>query len=108
MTEFNMNKNDKTEKPLKGLQDEGMVNFVCEDCGKLLLVLQLTSIAADNTPKVLTRVVVKCGDCGGFSYSKQISGQFHPGTPDDNTIFDIAADNSGAPAHDVIFEAWSK
>lgn len=112
--EFHTNKIDNEDKPLKGLQDKGMVHFSCADCGKELLVLQLTTVKTDKCSDVgdhiLTRVAVKCRDCGGFSYSQQIPGQFHPGAPSDDMAFDIREndDDGDAPEHEVLFEAWSK
>lgn len=108
MVDFQTNQIDNEDKPLKGLQDKGIVNFGCEDCGKPLLVLQLTSTLENSESNVLTNVAVRCKDCGGFSYAQQILGHFHPGAPSDNMAFDIASDTKGSPDHDVLFEAWSK
>lgn len=108
MTEFQTDKMNNNNRPLKGLQDNGMVNFTCQDCGQQLLVLQLTAVGKDAKSNVLTRVVVRCRDCGGCSYVQQISGQFYPGAPGDNMAFDISENIDGVPEHDVLFEAWSK
>lgn len=113
MVEFRTNQVNNEDKPLKGLQNKGVVNFDCADCGKLLLVLQLTSIKSDEQVDVLTRVAVFCCDCGGFSYVKQIPGQFHPGAPSDDMRFDVLdiavhANAINPPEADVFFEAWSK
>lgn len=109
-SELRTNRIDNNDKPLKGLQNKGLMNFECADCGKSLLVLQLTAIEEDNKnkAKVLTRVAVKCMDCGGFSYVQQISGSFYPGAPNDNMAFDILDDHIGAPVADVFFKVWSK
>lgn len=108
MKEFRMSQVNNEDKPLKGLQDKGVVDFLCEDCGKKLLVLQLTAIPSSTDANILTRVVVKCRDCGGCSYVQQILGQFHPGAPSDSMAFDVLSDADGVPDHDVLFEAWSK
>lgn len=108
MTEFQANQVDREDRQLKGLQNKGLVNFDCTDCGKKLLVLQLTAIENKPSTKVLTRVTVKCCGCNGFSYVQQISGQFHPGAPSDDMAFDILEDDTGAPEADVRFKAWSK
>jgi len=108
MTQFHTNQINNENKPLKGLQDRGTVDFECADCGKLLLILQLTTIPTNTKVNVLTNVVVKCRDCGGFSYVKQIVGQFHPGAPSDTMAFDVISDSKEAPETDVLFEAWSK
>lgn len=103
-----MNQVDSRDKSLKGLQNGGLVNFECADCGKPLLVLQLATVESSNKSEVLTRIVVKCGLCGGFSHVQQISGQFYPGAPSDQMVFDVLDDNIGAPEADVLFKAWSK
>lgn len=108
MVDFTNNQIDNHDKPLKGLQNEGSVNFYCADCGKYLLVLQLTTIDGDKDIDVLTRVVVFCCACGGFSHVKQIPGQFYPGAPSDDMIFDVSDDKTGAPETDVLFKAWAK
>jgi len=108
MTEFNAKQVDNIDKPLKGIEDKGLVFFKCEDCGNDLLVLQLTALSEETGAEIITRVAVKCGDCGGFSYVKQITGQFHAGAPNDNTVFDIATDSTGAPDNDVLFESCHK
>lgn len=108
MTKFRTNQVNNEDKTLKGLQDRGIVDFSCQDCGKKLLVLQLTATPASDDANILTRVVVKCRDCSGCSYVEQIRGRFHPGAPSDDMAFDILSDTDGIPSHDVLFEAWSK
>jgi hypothetical protein len=109
-TELRVNRIDSDDKSLKGLQNNGLVNFECADCGKLLLVLQLvaTVVKEFNKSEVLTRVAVKCGLCGGRSYVQQIPGQFFPGAPNDQMVFDISDDDINTPEVDVLFKAWSK
>lgn len=87
--------------------NKNLVNLECTDCGKFLLVLQLTSITENKEFKILTRVVVKC-ICGGFSCVQQILGPFCPGAPNDQMLFDILDDIDGVPEADVFFKAWSK
>lgn len=107
--ELRMNQVDNdNDKPLKGLQDKGLVNFDCPACGKLLLVFQLTAIEGSGKAEVQTRVAVKCCKCNRFSYVQQILGQFHPGAPSDQMAFDILDDDTDAPEADVLFKAWSK
>lgn len=110
MANLEANRVDREDKELKGLQDKGMVNFDCSDCGKRLLVLQLTAV--EDKPsidvEVLTRVAVKCCGCDGFSYVQQIAGRFHPGAPSDDMAFDVFDGEDGAPTADVLFKAWSK
>lgn len=108
MADFNVKQVSREDKNLKGLQDRGLMHFDCADCGTKLLVLQLTSVEDVPSAEVLTRVAVKCCGCGGFSHTKQVSGQFHPGAPSDDTAFDILQDKTGAPEADILFEAWSK
>lgn len=105
--ELQMNQIDGDDKSLKGLQNNGLVNFECADCGKLLLVLQLV-VEELNNSKVLTRVAVKCSLCGGRSYIQQIPGQFFPGAPNDQMIFDVSSDDTDTPEVDVLFKAWSR
>lgn len=104
---IDINRIDRDDKPLKGLQDRGLVNFECADCGRPLLVLRLTDMDNNDKSGVLTRIVVRCGLCFGSSYTKEICGQFYPGAPNDNMLFDVIDDNR-APEADVIFEARSK
>jgi len=100
--------NETQGKSLKGLQDKGVVIIKCADCGHELLQLQLATTDSDDKAKVLTRIIVQCGFCDGFSYVKQIPGQFYPGAPNDNMIFDIVDNVKDAPEADVIFKAWKK
>jgi len=106
--EIRTNQTDGEDRQLKGLQNKGLVNFECADCGTPLLVLQLATIKGDNKSEVLTRIAVRCGLCGGCSYVQQIPGLFYPGAPNDNMMFDISDNDTGAPEVDVLFEAWTK
>lgn len=106
--DLEVNQVNGDDKELKGLVNKGLVNFECADCGKPLLVLQLTSIEGDRGAQVLTRVVVKCQECGGFSHVQSIAGCFHPGAPNDNMAFDILDDDTGVPEAEVLFKAWDK
>lgn len=110
--EIQTNQVDGKDRPLKGLQNRGLVNFECADCGKLLLILQLVSIANNDQSEVLTRVAVLCGLCGGCSYVQQITGQFYPGAPNDHMRFDVSDFEdmlkNPVPQTDVLFKAWSK
>ena len=108
MVEIRTNQVNNDDKPLKGLQNRGLVNFDCADCEKRLLVLQLTTVERSDKAEVLTRMAVKCCKCGGFSYVQQIPGQFYPGAPSDQMGFDILDDDTGAPDADVLFKAWNK
>ncbi len=108
MTEFRFNKGDGGDKQLKGLVDKGILDFRCIDCHKHLLVLQLTDIEGNNETEILSRVVVQCCECGGFSPVLSVSGQFHPGAPNDYMAFDILDDDIDTPEADVFFKAWSK
>lgn len=84
------------------------VNFECADCGEPLLVLKLTAVEGIEKSKTFTQVVVKCILCGGFSYVQQIIGQFYPGAPSDQMLFDVLDDIDGAPKADVLFKAWRR
>lgn len=108
MADLNTRQVSREDKTLKGLQDRGIVNFDCSDCGTPLLVLQLTAVENAPIAEILTRVAVKCCGCSGFSEVQQILGQFHPGAPSDNTAFDILDDHTGAPEADILFKAWKK
>lgn len=102
------NQVDNNDRPLKGLQNRGLVNFECADCGKPLLVLQLAAVDGESRSKVLTRIAVQCGLCGGCSYVQQVSGQFYPGAPNDKMAFDVSDNDLNAPEADVLFKAWNK
>lgn len=106
--EFNAKQVNSDDKQLKGLLNRGTMDFECADCGKMLLILQLTGIEGEPKVDVLTRVAVKCLKCGGFSYVQSIPGCFHPGAPTDDMAFDILDDDAGAPEAEVIFKAWDK
>lgn len=99
---------DRKDRPLKGLVDNGIVNFQCNGCNQELLCLQLITIKDHTGAQVLTRVVVECGTCGSYSDVQQVSGKFSPGAPSDDMIFDVV-DGDGAPVEaDVFFKAWKK
>lgn len=106
--ELRTNQVSADDKDLKGLQNKGIVELECADCGKKLLWLQLTGISEGVDAQVLTRVAVKCELCGGFSYVQQVPGTFYPGAPSDQMAFDVADDIEGAPEADVLFKAWLK
>ena len=106
--EFTTNRVDSDDKSLKGLRNDGQVEFKCEGCGRSLLVLQLTSIGTRCTAEVFTRVAVRCESCGDFSLVQQISGQFHAGAPSDDMAFDVLDDDTNVPQADVLFKAWKK
>ncbi len=100
--------NKREDRPLKGLIDNGRVEFQCTGCGQELLCLQLTAIKGDDSAKVLSRVVVECGACGSYSEVSQVIGKFSPGAPSDDMSFDVA-DGEGSPIEaDVFFKAWKK
>lgn len=98
----------ENDKPLKGLQDKGQLTFECADCNIPLLILQLVSTSQTSNASVLTRVVVKCGECGGYSYVQQVGGQFYSGVPSDDMLFNIIEGDAGSPNADVFFEARKK
>ncbi|RLC89015.1 MAG: hypothetical protein DRJ03_00195 [Chloroflexi bacterium] len=106
--ELRANQVSADDKELKGLQNKGVVELECADCGEKLLCLQLAGVSGDVKAQVLTRVAVKCGICEGFSYVKQVPGTFYPGAPSDQMAFDVADDTIGAPEADVLFKAWRK
>ena len=98
----------REDRPLKGLVDNGRVDFQCNGCNRELLCLQLTTVKGYEGPLVLSRVVVECGACGSYSDVKQVTGKFSPGAPSDDMIFDVI-DGDGAPIEaDVFFKAWKK
>lgn len=107
-SKIHTNHTDGENRQLKGLHNEGIILLECAECGKPLICLQLASIEGNTRTQVLTRVVAKCGLCGGFSYVKQVLGQFYPGAPSDNMVFDILDDDTDAPEADVLFKAWKK
>jgi hypothetical protein len=37
-----------------------------------------------------------------------ITGQFYPGAPSDDMVFDIADGHDDAPEADILFQAWRK
>lgn len=104
---IDINRRDHEDKPLKGLRDKGLVNFECADCGKQLLVVRLTDMDNNDKSEIMTRIVVRCGLCSGSSYTQEVRGQFYPGAPSDDMLFDVIDDNR-TPEADVIFEANSK
>jgi len=98
----------RENRPLKGLVDNGRVYFKCNGCGQELLCLQLIAIKGNTKAKVLSRVVVECGTCGSYSDVEQVIGQFAPGAPNDDMIFDVD-DGEGAPVEaDIFFKARKK
>jgi hypothetical protein len=99
---------DSAEKKLKGLTDQGQVNFKCSNCDHELLVLQLVKTQGVDKANVLTRVAVKCGFCSGYSLVEQISGQFFPGAPNDDMMFEPIDVDTDSPQTDVLFEARNK
>lgn len=102
------NRVDSGDKQLKGLTDQGQVSFKCSNCDHELLVLQLVNTSNTNQATVLTRVAVKCGFCSGYSLVEQISGQFFPGAPNDDMMFEPIDGDAGSPQADVLFEARDK
>ncbi len=107
-SEIRTNRISAEDKTLKGLQDMGLIDFECPKCNKSLLTLQVVAIEGSNEVEILTRVGVKCRMCESFSCIQQISGQFYPGAPNDQMVFDVLNDDTGAPEVDVLFEAWNK
>ncbi|KKN91279.1 hypothetical protein LCGC14_0221470 [marine sediment metagenome] len=107
-SEIRTNRVNADDKPLKGLVNKGYKTFKCTGCNKPLLALQLTAIEGESVVEVLTRIAVLCCACKSFSCVQQISGQFHPGAPNDQMAFDVLDDDTGAPEADVLFKAWSK
>lgn len=99
---------NRKNRPLKGLIDNGRIDFQCNGCKQELLCLQLTGIKGHTGAQVLSRVVVECGICGLYSDVKQVTGKFSPGAPSDDMAFDVI-DEDGAPLEaDVFFKAWKK
>lgn len=105
-SEIHMNQ-QREDRQLKGLQDKGIREIKCADCGESLLCLQLTDIKDGERSQVITRVVVKCL-CDGYSHVEQVFGQFHPGAPSDQMAFDVLDNDTDAPEADIIFKAWRK
>lgn len=98
-------------KPKLGLQDRGLVKFDCADCSKNLMVFQITKnnvdLAAESVKSMSTKIRVQCS-CGGSSYTKDVEGQFYPGSPNDSMKFepidiDDVARQSGV---DILFRTW--
>ena len=96
------------DRELRGLKDEGQLTFRCNDCNLVLLVLQLVTTSKTAKSKVLTRVAVECGDCGGYSDVEQVVGQFFPGAPNDDMIFEPIDGDENTPITDVLFMARKK
>lgn len=107
-SEFSAHQVNEDDIKLKGLQNQGKSRFECADCGAELLVLQLVTTEQAVESEVLTRVAVHCCQCGGYSYVKQIPGQFYPGAPNDDMCFDVLDNDANAPEADVLFKAWKK
>ncbi len=104
-----MDRIDDTDRELKGLENQGQVHFSCTECNTPLLVIQKVSIRKSSGSNVLTRVAVGCGFCNqGYSSVEQISGQFYPGAPNDDTIFEPIEVDDNSPETDVLFKAFSK
>jgi len=100
--------NELTKRQLKGLTNSGMVNFECADCGKPLLCIQVVSAKNNTLNNVVSKIVVKCGMCNGYSVVKQVVGQFYPGVPEDNMSFDVFSAEEDTPESDIVFKAWEK
>lgn len=107
-SEIRMNQTSGEDRELKGLEDRGLLTLKCTNCEKELLCLQLMSIHGQDATSVLTRVVVECGMCGGYSEVQQVSGKFSPGAPSDDISFDVSEYQDGGPVADVFFKASSK
>ena len=90
---------------MKGLKDKGVVTLQCVDCSKSLLCLQLVGNNAEST---VTKVVVKCNMCGGYSTVQEIIGPFYPGAPNDSMLFEIEEPSDDDPRADVMFSARQK
>lgn len=84
------------------------MSFECAECGKSLMMFKLVTTPETTEVEVLTRIAVRCEECGGYSYVKQIPGQFYPGAPNDNMGFDILTGDENAPCADILFKAWKK
>jgi len=102
--EFEIKNGSEKKREPKGLVDGGNVEITCANCGKPLMTFQLTQL---QNNVVLTRVMVKCGFCGGHSNVEQIVGQFYPGAVSDSIVFDISENDTEVEC-DVCFKAWSK
>jgi len=100
--------NTPANRKLKGITNSGIVNFECADCGEQLLCIQVVSAKDEKQNNVTSKVVVKCGMCGGYSVVKQIVGQFYPGVPSDNMSFDVYIAEKDTPKSDIVFKAWRK
>jgi hypothetical protein len=103
-----MNKVEKDDRVLKGLQDRGLITLSCNHCEMPLLCLQLTSPADDQDGSVISRICVRCVSCEGYSDVMPVRGQFYPGAPSDDMVFDIADGYDDAPEADILFQAWRK
>ena len=91
----------KKSKEQLSWNDKGMLSVDCADCGKTLMVFQLT----DLNPTTETVILVHCGKCGGRSYKHTITGQFYPGAPDDKSHFEPLENVAGCDI-DIVFRTW--
>ncbi len=93
-----------------GLQDRGKIEIECADCGKSLMIFQITKdnndLVNDGKDAITNQILVKCGFCGGRSYSTTINGQFYPGLPNDDMYFEPIS-IEGVEC-DICFGVWPK
>lgn len=100
-----------TQREQTDIRDCGTIQLDCSECGSPLLVLQLVNRDGSDTVETttLTRVVVQCGMCNGFSIVREVRGQFYPGSPSDDMAFEPTQSGiENAPEADVTFRAWTK
>lgn len=97
---------------LLGLQNRGKREVKCADCGELLMVFQITKnnddIIRDGGKAISTQVLVDCGFCQGLSYVQTIDGQFYPGAPNDQMVFEPLEAKDARVQCDIYFKAWPK
>lgn len=114
MIEGKFDKVDRDGHEFKGLVDRGQVQFICSSCQCGLMSFQIgkdnDDLKDSGSSKALTRVAVRCEECGGYSNIEQIGGIFYPGAANDDMAFDVidSRDHADAPECDVLFSARRK
>jgi len=104
-SEIRTGRNDGSGHKSKGLVNLGTKDLCCLNCNTHLLRLQLTGVAKGG---VITRILAKCGLCGGHSKVETAVGSFYPGAANDTLSFDTTDLTHDDPEADVGFLVWLK
>lgn len=94
-----------------GLQDRGIMELKHEDGGEVLMVFQITKnnedLKAEGFDPSITNVVAVDKDDNKIGEAT-ILGQFYPGAPDNNTVFEPIDGVLNFTDADIVFRVWRK